>query len=144
MCLSCVHLFYNTFHWFIAAAPTAQLSDAAVAAIASTISIISFLIILILATIAIFSIVKYKQNRRRKAQFEFQRSVSLSEVQSTGEEHFTEIEDEKKDLVSTQFDFQSVSLSDVQSTGEEHFTEIEDEKKDLASTWKEGHILSYT
>ena len=101
MCLSCVHLFYNTFHWFIAAAPTAQLSDAAVAAIASTISIISFLIILILATIAIFSIVKYKQNRRRKAQFEFQRSVSLSEVQSTGEEYFTEIEDEKKDLAST-------------------------------------------
>ena len=143
MCLSCVHLFYNTFHWFIAAAPTAQLSDAAVAAIASTTSIISFLIILILATIAIFSIVKYKQSRCREVQFHPQ-SVSLRDMQSTGEEHFTEIEDEKKDLVSTQFDFQSVSLSDVQSTGEEHFTEIEDEKKDLASTWKEGHILSYT
>ena len=88
-------MFYNIFHWFIAAAPTSQLSDSAVAAIASTISIISFLIILILASIAIFSIVKYKQNRRQKVQFDFQ-SMSYSDVQSTGEEHFTEIEDEKK------------------------------------------------
>ena len=94
-----MHLFYNIFHWFIAAAPTDQLSDSAVAAIASTISIISFLIILILASIGIFSIVKYNQNRRQKVQFD--QSVSLSDVQSTGEEHFTEIEDDKKDLVST-------------------------------------------
>ena len=96
-----MHLFYNIFHWFIAAAPTGQLSDSAVAAIASTISIISFLIILILASIAIFSIVKYKQNRHQKVQFNPPQSISLSDVQSTGEEHFTEIEDEKKDLVST-------------------------------------------
>ena len=88
-------MFYNIFHWFIAAAPTGLLSDSAVAAIASTISIISFLIILILATIAIFSFVKYKQNRRRKEQFDFQ-SISFGDVKNTGEEHFTEIEDEKR------------------------------------------------
>ena len=126
-----MHLFYNSFysnfHWSIAAAPTGQLSDSAVAAIASTISIISFLIILILASIGIFSIVKYNQNRRQKVQFN--QTMSLSDIQSTGEERFTEIEDDKKDLVST-----SISLSGVSSTGEEHFTEIEDEKKDLVST----------
>ena len=132
------NIFYSNFHWSIAAAPTGQLSDSAVAAIASTISIISFLIILILASIGIFSIVKYNQNRRQKVQFNPPQSISLSDIQSTGEERFTEIEDEKKDLVST-----SISLSGVSSTGEEHFTEIEDEKIDLVSTWKDGHILSH-
>ena len=71
------------------------------AAIASTVAIISLLIIVIIVTVAIFSFVKYWQNKRRMEQFDFQ-SMSYSDVKNaTDKEHFTEIEDEKKDLAST-------------------------------------------
>ena len=71
------------------------------AAIASTVAIISLLIIVIIVTVAIFSFVKYWQNKRRMGQFDFQ-SMSYSDVKNaTDKEHFTEIEDEKKDLAST-------------------------------------------
>ena len=72
------------------------------AAIASTVTIISLLIIAIIATIAIFSFVKYRQNKLRKEQYDFQ-SMSYSDVKKSTdkEERYTEIEDEKKDLAST-------------------------------------------
>lgn len=95
-------MFYSIFHCFIAAAPTSPLSGSAVAAIASTVTIISLLIIAIIATIAIFSFVKYRQNKLRKEQYDFQ-SMSYSDVKKSTdkEERYTEIEDEKKDLAST-------------------------------------------